>query len=156
MREEEEFMSNARKRLLLASFVLIALALPAAALVSFRLKKKPPPTNVAPTTPANTGSAADKRKEKVEGEIIALTSHGFEPTEISRPHKHFILVIDNRSGLAEIQLSLEREYGNRVRDVSIAREQRNWSDDLDLPPGRYVLKEASHPSWVCLITVTSN
>jgi len=145
-------MSRTRKRILWSGLALAVFALP-------KLKRKPQPTrelrSALPKTP-NAAATPNKTKERVEGEIVSLTPHGFEPTEIIRPHKHFVLVIDNRSGLAQIELRLDREHGGRIREVQIAREQRNWSDDLDLTPGRYVLSEANHPSWGCNITITAN
>jgi hypothetical protein len=35
------------------------------------------------------------------------------------------------------------------------REQPNWSDVIDLQPGRYVLSDGDHPDWVCHITITA-
>ena|SRR6266498_2247536 len=151
-------MSNMRREVFWPSLVLIILALPVFALVVPRTRTtaplpanesaKPKKVEVLSRTPSK------KTKERVEGEIIAISPHGFEPVEITRPHKHFILVIDNPSGLSEINLRLDRERGNRLREVRVAREKRNWSDDLDLEPGRYVLSEANHPQWICHITIT--
>jgi hypothetical protein len=92
-------------------------------------------------------------KQRVEGEIIAITSHGFEPTQITRPTGSFLLVVDNRSGLQAITLLLNGDVGLPLRNVLVRREQRNWSDIVDLPPGNYALKEATHPGWVCHITI---
>lgn len=91
---------------------------------------------------------------KVETEIITLRPEGFEPASITRPQGTFILLLDNRSGLAEIQVNLDVERGSRMRQVSLARENSDWSDGLDLPPGSYLLTEAAHPEWSCKLTIT--
>jgi hypothetical protein len=148
-------MSNLQRRILWTALALLMIALPAIALVAPKLKKKPQSTITPPTTRVEI-SGSSKSKERVEGEIIAVTPHGFEPSQLSRPHKHFVLVLDNQSGLNQIELRLDREKGGRVREVQVIHEKRNWSDDLDLPPGRYVLSEANHPSWSCSITITPN
>jgi hypothetical protein len=147
-------MLKSQKRFLWMMVTLLIVSLPAIALVAPRLKKKPQPPVEPPSIVKM--AAATKNKERVEGEIIAVTPRGLEPSVITRSHKHFILVIDNQSGLSQLELRLDREQGGRLREISFARGKRNWSDDLDLSPGRYVLTEANHPSWSCYVTVTSN
>ena len=151
-------MSKKQRRVFWPSMALIVLVLPAIALVPSRTRKRGSfPTKDATAKPSKVEAAQtpnNKAKERVEGEIIAISPHGFEPAEITRVHKHFVLVIDNRSGLAEVNLRLDRDRGNRLREVRVPREKRHWSDDLDLAPGRYLLSEANHPNWSCHITIT--
>jgi hypothetical protein len=127
------------------------------ALVSARTKMIPLWLTGHPRPDSATVSKVvpSKAKERVEGEIISITPHGFEPTEITHSHKHFVLIIDNRSGLSEVNLSLKRQQGEKLRDVQIRREKRNWSDDLNLEPGRYLLSEANHPDWISHITIAT-
>ncbi len=151
-------MSRKQQRIFWPSLALIVLVLPAIALVASRTRKRDSfPTKDATAKPSKVEvtaqTANDKAKERVEGEIIAISPQGFEPAEITRPHKHFVLVIENRSGLAEVNLRLDRERGGRLREALVTREKLHWSDDLDLEPGRYVLSEATHPNWICHITI---
>lgn len=146
------------KRILWALCAAVIFTLPTITVISARLGKRPELIKqINPVLSRVRDVAGDRNslRERVEGEIVAVTPHGFEPREITRPHKHFALVIENRSGLDAIDLALERENGNRVREVRIVREKKNWSAGLDLEPGRYVLLEASNPSWMCRITVTA-
>src|ERR1044071_9369456 len=46
----------------------------------------------APRVPQRHRTIAD-----FESELITITSHGFEPHEISRPSGRFLLMVDNRS-----------------------------------------------------------
>jgi hypothetical protein len=147
-------MLRLRKRVLWTLIVLLIVSLPAIALIAPRLKKKPQPTGSQPSIEKT--AILNNTKERVEGEIIEVTPHGFEPSQISRPHKHFILVFDNHSGVSQVELRLDREHGARLREISLPRGKRTWSDDLDLSPGRYVLTEANHPSWRCDINIASN
>lgn len=96
-------------------------------------------------------SAADR--VKVETEIITLLPEGFEPSSITRPQGTFILLLDNRSGLTAVQINLDGDGGGRLRQKSIPREDPDWSDVLDLPPGDYLLTEADHPEWSCKINI---
>ena len=61
-----------------------------------------------------------------QAELITTTPAGFEPTEITRPHGRFLLAIDNRSGLDELDLYLERETGGRVNVPLSRRGKLAW------------------------------
>ena len=103
-------------------------------------------------------SAASAQGERVEAELITVRAFGFEPARIRRPAGEVFLVIDNRSHLRDLSLTLSRAQGDRptdkVRDVGLRKGQVNWLDRFNLPPGDYVLTEASRPEWKCLITLT--
>ncbi len=103
-----------------------------------------------PQTTERTRPIAD-----FESELITITPHGFEPQEITRPQGRFMLMVDNRSGLATTSLSLTSEAGSRTHEIGIPREAPNWSEIVDLPPGRYVLRESEHPRWACRIRITA-
>ena len=110
---------------------------------------------VVKTTPAAALPQRIRPIATFESELITITPHGFEPREITRPPGQFLLLIDNRSDLAVTSLSLTREAGPRTRELSVPREEPNWSEVVDLPSGNYVLTEANHPRWACRITITS-
>jgi hypothetical protein len=86
--------------------------------------------------------------------LVTIFPGGFNTTQITSPAIPFFLLIENRSGLSEVSLRLDRLAGSRLRQVSMGREQPDWSDLLDLTPGDYVLSEANHADWTCHITVT--
>ena len=64
-----------------------------------------------------------------------------------------MLFVDNRSGLEEVTLRVDRVAGPRLHEVRVPREMLDWNEEINLTPGQYVLTEASHPDWVCRITV---
>lgn len=90
-----------------------------------------------------------------ESELITITPHGFEPREITRPQGRVLLMIDNRSGLAQVTPRMNLGAGVGLRDVALPREQPNWSEVVNLSPGVYLLGEANHPLWVCRIVITA-
>ena len=91
---------------------------------------------------------------QLETEIVTITPTGFEPAEITRPQGRFMLAVDNRSGVDEVDLYLERETGGRV-NVALGRKGKlAWRDTIDFPPGHYVLRAANDQSWRCAITIT--
>lgn len=136
-----------RFRLLL----LLMLVVVSAVLISARWKPGSQPNQSAPETQL---SPAQETRTQPEAELITITPTGFEPDQISRPQGPFILAVDNRSGLDEVGLYLERETGSRT-DVQPSRKRKlAWREIVDLPAGRYVLRAADHNDWRCTITVT--
>jgi hypothetical protein len=116
-------------------------------------------TSTAPTIkaiPTNLPQG-NSAQERLEAEIITIGPAGFEPAEITRPAGRFMLAIKNHSGQNDLSIQLNVEGGNKDRKDRVARMPRGKSRSLkhlDLPPGQYVLTEASHPEWVCRITLT--
>ena len=92
-------------------------------------------------------------RTKLEGELIALRPSGFEPKQINRPAGPFALVVSNESRLSNVTILLKGDVAGLLRNVLVLREKRNWSDVVDLPQGNYQLLEATHPGWVCNITI---
>lgn len=112
-------------------------------------------TSPGPQTLHSIASAQRPRAlAQIEAEIVTIKPHGFEPAEITRPQGRFLLMVDNRSGLEAVSLRLTREGGPRVREMRVPREEPDWSEVVDLEPGRYLLTEANHSRWVCVITIS--
>jgi hypothetical protein len=122
-----------------------------------RRSAAPPPAlaEVVKTAPPSAMPQRSRPIANFESELITITPHGFEPREITRPEGRFLLMVDNRSGVAATSLALRSEAGQRTREMRIPREEPNWSEAVELPPGRYVLTEADHPRWLCRITITA-
>ena len=110
---------------------------------------------VVKTAPPSALPQRSRPIANFESELITITSHGFEPQEVSRPNGPFLLMVDNRSGLNTTSLALTRDTGARTHEMRVPREEPNWSDVVNLPPGRYVLSESDHPRWTCRITITA-
>ncbi len=98
-----------------------------------------------------------------EHELLTLRRSGFEPAVITRPHGKFGIIISNRSEVAVLALKLTRMKGNKasddpadkLKDVDMKEGKTHSLNQLDLPPGDYILTEAGHPEWTCRITLTS-
>jgi hypothetical protein len=129
----------------------VALLIVSAGLVvSARAWLRPAPAISPP--PAASPQKADG--ERLEAEIITLHPTGFDPAGIERPRGRFLLGLDNRSGLDDIELQFTREGGGRMQVLGARRKRSSWREVVNLPPGRYLLTEASHPDWECAITIT--
>lgn len=102
--------------------------------------------------------AAAQTEARLETELITVRRFGFDPPAIKRPAGDFQFFITNRSQSRELSLTLSRVEGNRpsdkVKDVGFRKGQVKWAERFNLPPGDYVLTEASHPDWKCTITLT--
>jgi hypothetical protein len=137
--------------ILTAAIVITVFAVSTSAWLGSTIKAEPPvsPAKAAPAAMPQSNSA----RERIEAEIITIRPTGFEPTEITRPKGRFLLLVENHSGLGEVDLLLDRENGDRVREARVQRKPE-WREVANLSPGRYLLKESNHPDWVCQITIT--
>lgn len=113
-----------------------------------------PKVTAPPATPAPATTQEGSAGSRVEVELITLHPSGFHPVEITRPPGLFILAVENRSGLDEVELMLDREAGSRLYQAQVRRRKPKWHQSLDLAPGRYILTEASDPEWKCYIDIT--
>jgi hypothetical protein len=86
---------------------------------------------------------------------IAISPRGFDSKVITLPHAPFFLLVENRSGVGGVSFRVDRIDGasGNVRSKDVSREELDWSDFFDLPPGNYLLSETGHPDWQCRITV---
>jgi hypothetical protein len=134
------------RRRLTAVAVFAALAVGASAAVAGKFKS---PATVTPAA-AQSNAPADR----LETELITITPTGFDPAELTRPQGRVILELDNRSGLEEVELRVERSNGAREKEVRVHRTTLDWSGEVTLHPGTYVIREAGHPDWVCNVTIT--
>ncbi len=101
----------------------------------------------------NHPSGARPGDKAPEVRLIVMRTRGFEPSEITVPAGKVLLVVHNRSGLANVKLRLDRVGGDRLHEVDVHREKLDWKDWVELKPGHYVLTEASHSMFHCSITV---
>ena len=145
-----------RVLVLTAACALVALSGLAAAAHAWRasaLTKNALPAAVKNVPP----SPVPQRRRPIadfESELVTITPHGFEPREITRPQGRFLLMVDNRSGLGATSLALTREAGARTHEMRVPREEPDWSEVVNLPPGRYVLTEDDHSEWTCVLIIT--
>jgi hypothetical protein len=114
------------------------------------------PATIAERPASASLSQGDSPRERIEAELISIGPNGFEPAEITRPAGRFLLAIQNRSGLAEITLLVNREDSHARFLTPTRKKRQDWRDVIAPPPGRYVLTEANHPEWHCTITITSH
>jgi hypothetical protein len=113
-------------------------------------------TAVVQPSPAPHTAQSGSVPARVEVQVVTVRARGFEPSDITRPTGIFLLAVDNRSGLDELLLRLDREAGNRVHEQRLPRKKPDWRRAFDLTPGRYLLTEANNPDWVCHITITAH
>ncbi|MDX6501037.1 MAG: hypothetical protein QOG23_4297 [Blastocatellia bacterium] len=153
--QNEKFLSRRRILIVCAASLLGVLAVAALGFVRGRTNRLvastfSPPIAVVPMAPQNKTD-----DDAIEAEIVTVRPTGFEPAAITRPRGDFLLVINNRSGLEEVNWRLDRETGGNLVEVRIAGGKLRSGNFEDLVPGSYVLTEANHPDWICRITITS-
>ncbi|MEK6280647.1 MAG: hypothetical protein AABN95_09875 [Acidobacteriota bacterium] len=108
----------------------------------------------SPSTPFVTTPTAEDQSEAGVA-LLTIRPTGFEPNEISIPAGKYLIVVRNRTGLAQFSLRVDRGTGVRLYDVRLPRYKRDWKQIVQLTPDTYVITETNHPGWVCRITVTA-
>ena len=93
-------------------------------------------------------------RTRVETELITIYPHGFEPGRIQRRPGPCFLAIDNKSGIRDLTVRLDRVGGNRLKEGKLKKEKYHLREILDLTPGQYLLTEQVHRNWRCEIVVT--
>ena len=106
-------------------------------------------TRTHTTQPSPQGS----QQGAFESERVTLREWGFEPKEIKREPGPFFLILQNQSGLPEVELTLVSESGNQHRKFPDTRNALVSKQRIELPPGTYLIKESGHPEWQCQITI---
>jgi len=112
------------------------------------------PESVRTTSTGQVTSVPENDVIRVE--TVILTRFGFEPNSIVRPRTEFILFVENRSEVADVDLRVDRVAGNRVHQQHIPKERPDWNNLFKLEPGDYVLTEANHPDFTCAIRITAH
>lgn len=90
-------------------------------------------------------STPQTRAKLTDSVLLTITPRGFDLKEITVPAVPFFLLVENRSGLSNISLSLQRDGGALIKNARVEHEELDWTELLDLAPGNYVISEASHP-----------
>lgn len=102
-------------------------------------------------------AVAQSATQRVEVEILTVTSNGFAPKVINRPPGPFFLLVDNRSGeeLDALQLDPEGAPDTPVHLLQMVmhRDFSHSAQRIDLPPGSYVFKQAGRAGWSCRIVI---
>lgn len=140
-----------------AALVSLTLVL-AAPRIRSAAQSEPAAAQSRPVSAAQSKPPGQVPKERVEMVQITVRPTGFEPAEIEYPPKPFLLAVDNQSGMDSLELELfqeEREGKTRakIRDLSMSPTSFSKREITVLKTGRYVLREVSHPDWVCHVTI---
>lgn len=82
---------------------------------------------------------------------IQLGSNGFTPSAAQHAAGTFAIAVENSSLAGEYTLQLKAEDGTVLKEIAVQKGSAAWT--VTLAAGQYTLTEASHPEWLCQITV---
>jgi hypothetical protein len=91
---------------------------------------------------------------RIEVEALTLRTTGFEPAQVTRPQGRFMLAVDNRTEIPDLEFRLNQPNQNPVSAKKMLGRELRWRQLLDLPPGQYILTELNHPRWRAQIKIT--
>ncbi len=102
---------------------------------------------------ASTNSRSQSRAYEVEVELVTLQPFGFEPAAIQRSKGKFVLLVDDRSGRESSSFQLQRDQGDRLKELKTHRKTSEQFMVVDLPPGKYFLTDVHNPTSTFQITI---
>ena len=80
---------------------------------------------------------------------VTLRHEGFDPEETTVQAGRFLLAVNNQSGAEGLVLRINRDgSGELVRELTVPVGAQDWSAEVDLGAGGYLLSEANHPAWL--------
>lgn len=100
-------------------------------------------------------SPSPEQQERVETELVTITTTGFDPVQITRPRGKFHLEVDNRSATT-VELRLDGPGQEAIKSATVDLNTLEWNEELDLAPGEYVLRAPAHSNWICRLTISAN
>jgi hypothetical protein len=129
------------------------------------IKEAAGPAPFIPRGGRAAGVAVQTDTPRVEVEVVVLTPEGFQPAGIMRGLGPFILQVDNRTGIEQIEFTILQQGGNidgptgggsgggMIASATIGGGQIDWNSEYDLASGMYVLGVTGHPEWACPIII---
>lgn len=156
-------MKFSRTKLSIGAVVALGIVLMTSYMRSTAVAKSEAISNPATTTattfaapsPAAAPSVAQS-DSKLTVERVTIFPYGFEPEELTVHPVPFLLTIDDRAGTDDFAFQLVSQQNQPVLQTAISSGSSSTHKQLTLAPGKYSLKETSHPDWVCTITVLPN
>lgn len=107
-----------------------------------------------PPTPGSAAGVPDQAQPLPPDVVLTtLDAAGFTPAEIAHEAGRMRVVVQNRSGVARLDLRLDGEQTSRFAERRALGEVQGWTAEVELGAGTYTITEARHPEWVCRLTV---
>jgi hypothetical protein len=145
------------------SILLVLASIGMAAVLKFR--KGPSPRDDKPASTQGSipalapipGLPVDaKEGEPGKFLLLTITPTGFDPSQVTLAAGQYLVLVESRTGLDTFGVVANRERGERLFNDRLERFQRRWKKTIDFKPGRYFIREADHPEWKCLLTITDH
>ena len=119
------------------------------------LSGRPPVVSADASSVTDVGKVHRRSQESEDTLQLIIGNGGFEPAQVTRRAGKFLLSADDRRGdkSQPLKLRLSREGGELLREIEVPAGATDWAEELELPSGKYVVGEVSHPAWSCNIVV---
>ena len=135
-----------RRRLWLPLLGLVLVLVCACVVIG--LAQRTPETSANAELNRLNSQSADREAKAL---LFAVQPYGFEPTEMVVEEGRYLLVVQNRSGLDDLLVTLQADDATKVHEEHTQRRQ--WRKRFDLKKGTYRLIVENHPEWSCVIRV---
>lgn len=136
------FASSSRRKIVMASVLLIGLAISAFSMSRWIVPRLGGGEKLAPP-------------ERVKVLHFTLTPLGFSPTEMTVPEGLYTIEVINRSGLSMFSLHLGRLSERKLKEVDSARKLGEWRGFFNLKRDDYVVTVNEKTEWTARLQVTN-
>ncbi len=91
---------------------------------------------------------------------VTVNPRGFSPSKVTVPEGLYLIDINNRSGVAELNLQLGTLNAKKLKESKRVKDNQgrelkslDWRGFFNLDKGTYTVRESSHPNWILEIQV---
>jgi hypothetical protein len=106
-----------------------------------------PILNVSATQQA--GNAQERTPSHL---TIRFSNEGLTPASATVIAGKVLLKVENQRPLERLTLRINRQDGELIREISVPDKATEWSTELELGVGQYVVSETSRTAGSCVIT----
>lgn len=122
--------------------------------------------NTYKTASARAGSPRAEQTTTASSPVkvisITVNPDGFSPSDVEVPEGLYLLDLNNRSGLPEINVQFGNLNNRKLKEVKPAKDKqgrelkmRDFRGLFNLDNGQYTITEANHPKWSLKLKVTA-
>lgn len=112
-----------------------------------------PPAAVKEAAAKTVARDAPQQQLPADVTLTTLKSNGFSPKEIAHEAGRFRVVVQNKSGVTNLDLRLDGEQSSRWVERHELGDVQGWIATVELSAGTYTIADSRHPEWVCRLTV---
>jgi hypothetical protein len=103
---------------------------------------------------SNAAQQAGNSQENTPSQLtIRFSNEGLSPASATVLAGKILLKVENQRPLERLTLRINRQGGELIREVALPDKATEWTTELELGVGQYVVSETSRTGGSCVLTV---